>query len=245
MTPLLAGAIASSLRDAIDRKLAGSACQAPPVEHDSAFRSNLLRWFSENGRGFPWRRGNTNPWQVLMLEMCLRRTKAEQVAKVADALLTLGKTPDEFLRNSAKLEPALVSLGLNQRSDNLSAAARFIRDELSGRVPDNWQELRSITGVGDYIASAVLCFAFNRTSVLMDTNTMRIARRVLGEGQKHPKWRLRLALRELAGPGGADIRFNQALLDLGALVCTSRAPKCEACPVRAHCDTGAKRVHPF
>ena len=180
-----------------------------------------------------------------MLEMCLRRTKAEQVAKVADTLLTLGKTPDAFLRNSAKLEPALVSLGLNQRSDNLSAAAQFIRDELSGRVPDNWQELRSITGVGDYIASAVLCFAFNRTSVLMDTNTMRIARRVLGEGQKHPKWRLRLALRELAGPGGADIRFNQALLDLGALVCTSRAPKCEVCPVRAHCNTGAKRPLPL
>ena len=242
--PLLAGAIASSLRDAIDRQPDGSACQVPPVKYDSVFRSDLLRWFSENGRDFPWRRGSTNPWQVLMLEMCLRRTKAEQVAKVADTLLTLGKTPDAFLRNSAKLEPPLVSLGLNQRSDNLSAAAQFIRDELSGRVPDNWQELRSITGVGDYIASAVLCFAFNRTSVLMDTNTMRIARRVLGEGQKHPKWRLRLALRELAGPGGADIRFNQALLDLGALVCTSRAPKCEACPVRAHCNTGAK-LHPL
>ena len=242
--PLLAGAIASSVRDALGGKWDDAVGQDRRVECDSAFRGDLLRWFDENRRVFPWRDGAPNSWQVLMLEMCLRRTRADQVARVADNLLRFGETPAAFLDNSAELEPALTSLGLNQRSEDLLAAAQFVRDELAGRVPDSWQELRSITGVGDYIASAVLCFAFNRPSVLMDTNTRRIARRVLGESQKYPKWRLRLALRELAGPEGADIQWNQALLDLGALVCTARSPKCGDCPVRAHCATGTKRMHP-
>ena len=172
-----------------------------------------------------------------MLEMCLHRTKAEQVARIADELLSLGETPASFLSNSKKLAPHLASLGLHWRAANLASAAEFVRDRLEGEVPDNWQELTAIPGVGDYIASAVLCFAFGRPSVLMDTNTVRIARRLLGDSDL-PNWRLRLALHKLAGPNGTDIAWNQALLDLGALVCTARAPKCDACPVRASCATG-------
>ena len=175
------------------------------------------------------------------MEMCLHRTKADQVGRVADELLSLGETPDSFLSNSKKLAPMLASLGLHWRAENLVSAAEFVRDRLAGEVPDNWQELTAIPGVGDYIASAVLCFAFERSSVLMDTNTVRIARRVLGSSDQ-PSWRLRLALHELAGHRGADVQWNQALLDLGALVCTARAPKCEVCPVHASCATGTAQV---
>ena len=118
----------------------------------------------------------------------------------------------------------------------------FVRDRLDAQVPDNWQQLVAIPGVGDYIASAVLCFAFNRSTVLMDTNTQRIARRVLGKATKQPVWRLRLSLHELAGPRGADVQWNRALLDLGALVCRARAPRCGDCPVQAHCATGQTGV---
>ena len=159
------------------------------------------------------------------------------MARVADEVLTLGGTPESFLENLNTLEPSLASLGLRWRIDNLVSAATFIRDRLAGQVPDNWQELVAIPGVGDYIASAVLCFAFGRPSVLMDTNTMRIARRVSG-GATRPTWRLRLSLHQMAGSKGADSEWNQALLDLGALTCTARAPKCGDCPVRAHCATG-------
>ena len=76
----------------------------------------------------------------------------------------------------------------------------------------------------------MLRFAFDRSSVLMDTNTQRIARRVLGDGPKQPNWRLRLSLSELAGPKGANVQWNQALLDLGALICTARAPKVRGLP---------------
>ncbi|MYC30718.1 MAG: DNA (cytosine-5-)-methyltransferase [Chloroflexi bacterium] len=237
--PLLASAIASAVKDALEDRIpvAGTTGRQPKsVGH---LRDNLSRWFGQSKRDFPWRRLRLSPWQILLLEMCLHRTKAEQVARVADKLLSLGETPDSFLSNSRDLAPVLSSLGLHWRSVNLASAAEFVRDRLAGEVPDNWQELTAIPGVGDYIASAVLCFAFGRPSVLMDTNTVRIARRLLGSSDQ-PNWQLRLALHKLAGPRGADVEWNQALLDLGALVCTARAPKCGECPIRAYCKTGTE-----
>ena len=237
--PLLASAIASSVRGAIENGAAAAGTNGSHPKSTDNFRDHLARWFGNNKRSFPWRRQGLNPWQVLLVEMSLHRTKAEQVARIADELLSLGETPASFLSNSKKLAPRLASLGLHWRSANLASAAEFVGDQLAGEVPDNWQELTAIPGVGDYIASAVLCFAFGRPSVLMDTNTVRIARRLMGDPDL-PNWRLRLALHELAGPTGADVEWNQALLDLGALVCTARAPKCDACPVRASCATGMR-----
>jgi DNA (cytosine-5)-methyltransferase 1 len=239
--PLLASAIASSVKSALEDRDVDAGANDGHLTNAASFRDDLIRWFRHNKRDFRWRRSTLNPWQILLLEMCLHRTKAEQVARVADELLNLGETPDSFLGNSEKLAPVLASLGLHRRAANLISAAEFIRDRLAGEVPDNWQELTAIPGVGDYIASAVLCFAFGRSSVLMDTNTIRIARRLLG-GSDQKNWRLRLALHELAGHRGADVQWNQALLDLGALVCTASAPKCEVCPVHASCVTGTPQV---
>ena len=235
--PLLASAIASSVKRALEARAAVTATNGSHPKGATHFRDDLIRWFAQNKRDFPWRRPGLSPWQILLLEMCLHRTKAEQVARVADEILSLGERPDLFLDNWKRLAPVLESLGLRWRTDNLVSAAKFVNDRLTGEVPDNWQELTTIPGVGDYIASAVLCFAFGCPSVLMDTNTVRIARRVLGNSDL-PNWRLRLALHELAGLKGTDVQWNQALLDLGALVCTARAPKCDECPVRASCATG-------
>ena len=242
--PLLASAIARSLHSAIDQET-GDGMDDDLGRTDQSdhrdFRDDLIAWFAENRREFPWRRSGLSPWQVLLIEMCLHRTRAEQVAQIADEVLTFGRTPDSFLANLEALKPSLASLGLRWRIENLVSAATFIRDDLAGKVPDNWQELVAIPGVGDYIASAVLCFAFGRPSVLMDTNTMRIARRVTGRPAR-PTWRLRLSLYQLAGPKGTGVEWNQALLDLGALSCTARAPRCGDCPVVAHCATGLMQV---
>ena len=162
------------------------------------------------------------------------------MARVIREVVDLGESPESFLGNAKELEPYLSTLGLNWRSANLTAAAKHVRNKHNGRVPDSWPELMTIPGVGDYIASAVQCFAFGRPSVLMDTNTRRIARRVLGADPNRPLWSIRLHLRELAGEPGADAQWNQALLDLGALVCRARSPSCGECPVRAHCATGRR-----
>ena len=236
--PLLASAIGSSLRRALENHSCSTQTRNDSTVCNPSFRENLIQWFRWNRRDFPWRRPSLNAWQVLLVEMCLHRTKADQVAQVADRLMRLGRTPNSFLDNTEALEPALVSLGLHWRSENLRRAAEFIKNEFNGSVPDNWQELISVPGVGDYIASAVLCFAFGRPSVLLDTNTLRIARRVAGSDLKLSRWEFRLLLHDLAGADGTDIEWNQALLDLGALVCRARAPKCGHCPVRNHCATG-------
>ena len=89
-----------------------------------------------------------NSWQILLVEMCLHRTKAEQVARIADELLSLGETPASFLSNSKKLASQLASLGLHWRSANLASAAEFVSNKLDGEIPDNWQELTAIPGVG-------------------------------------------------------------------------------------------------
>ena len=241
--PMLALAIGSCMRDALQCVPSAEESSGSSDPGVSGFREDLLTWFRSHGRSFTWRDGELNPWQVLMLEMCLHRTRAEQVERVAEKLITHGATPSEFLVNIEILKPELDTLGLRWRVDNLLAAAAHVRDELNGRVPDTWQELMTIPGVGDYIASAVLCFAFGRPSVLMDTNTRRIARRVRGEDAKDPDWLLRLNLHTLAGGSGPDVEWNQALLDLGAKVCGARVPACGECPVQRYCCTGRRAAN--
>ena len=236
--PMLASAIAAEVGSSLNGGSTLNEIGERRAEYGSTFRSDLIGWFRAYGRKFPWRDVNLSPWQHLLVEMCLHRTRADQVAQVIREVTTIGGTPNSFLANTTTLEPYLSTLGLNWRSTNLTAAAEHVRIKLNGQVPDGWPELIAIPGVGDYIASAVQCFAFGRPSVLMDTNTSRIARRVLGEGSNPPLWNLRLHLHELAGEEGANAQWNQALLDLGALVCRARSPSCGECPVRTHCSTG-------
>ena len=236
--PMLASAIGSCVLDALQREASSEENSGASDPGVSGFREDLLAWFRSNRRSFIWRDGELNPWQVLMLEMCLRRTQAKQVDRVAEKLISYAKTPSEFLSNFEMLEPELDTLGLRRRVGDLVAAATYITNELNGQFPDSRQSLMTIPGVGDYVACAVLCFAHGRPSVLVDTNTRRIARRVFGEDDKCPDWLVRLHLHELAGRNGSDIEWNQALLDLGALRCTARAPKCKECPVRTYCVHG-------
>ncbi len=238
--PLLASAIATEVRRALNGSSTSRGVRERHPAYGSSFRSDLIGWFHTRGRKFPWRDTNLSPWQFLLVEMCLHRTKADQVARVIREVTDIGGTPDSFLANTATLESYLSTLGLDWRLANLASAAEYVRSNLNGQVPDRWPELKSIPGVGDYIASAVQCFAFGRPSVLMDTNTRRIARRVSGGDSTQPVWSLRLHLRDLAGEEGADPQWNQALLDLGALVCRARSPSCGECPVRPHCATGRR-----
>ena len=238
--PLLASAMAASVRRALDGESEAVARDGTdePSAGTYGFRDDLIRWFRRTDRRLPWRERGLNPWQVLLIEMCLHRTRADQVAQVAEEILSYGRTPAQFIENADRLASSLATLGLRWRLENLVSAAKFVRDDLVGCIPDSWQRLATIPGVGDYIASAVLCFAFDQSVVLMDTNTRRIARRVLGEAPNLASWRLRLGLRELAGAEGANAEWNMGLLDLGGLVCTAHAPKCTECPVRSHCATG-------
>ena len=227
--PLLAAAIGGSIQENLRET-----GDIPGVQ--SPIRESLLNWHGAQSRDFPWRRTD-NPWLVLLAEVCLHRTKAEQVAKVFPAVSDLGATPQKFLENLPALEPILGHLGLRWRFDAKVTMAHELCLRHGGEVPDDWELLRQLTGVGDYIAAAAVCFAFHRRAVLLDTNTMRIVGRVIGQ-PRMGLWEMRLELTKLAYPTGPDREWNYALLDLGSAICTPRNPKCHVCPIRSLCETG-------
>jgi DNA (cytosine-5)-methyltransferase 1 len=228
--PLLAEAVGTELVRALRTRPA-----RPSPGGDRSFREDLLRWHPGRQRAFAWR-SSTDPWHVLMAEMCLHRTRAEQVASVFEALVRMAPAPADMVLRESEVRQTLASLGLSWRVDRMIETAGVLVKEHHGKVPTNRQELLALPGVGDYVANAVLCFGFSRPAVLMDTNTERIVSRVKGR-ERTRRWQLRLDLYDLAGATGGDAMFNYALLDLGAAICTARKPKCETCPVAKHCMT--------
>jgi DNA (cytosine-5)-methyltransferase 1 len=206
-------------------------------DRSDSFHRDLLAWHAEHERRFPWRVKEMSPWLVLMAEMCLHRTRADQVTPVFTELRGLAPNPEMMVAEADRALETMVSLGLRWRAKNLVEVARALLDKFDGEVPETELELRSLPGVGDYVAQAVLCFGFGRRAVLVDTNTVRITGRVF-DREKGRRWQLRLDLYRLAGAAGPDAAFNYALLDLGALVCRSGTPLCGECPVRSHCAMG-------
>ncbi len=201
-------------------------------------RDLLLAWHENNTRRFPWRAADLEPWHVLMAEMCLHRTRADQVAPVFEALLKLAPTPQEMVEHAEEALEVMRSLGLRWRAENIVKVAQALVEVFDGVVPETDLELRMLPGVGDYVAQAVLCFGFGRRAVLIDTNTVRITSRLYGRDAAR-RWQLRVDLHRMAGDNGPDAAFNFALLDLGALVCTARSPRCSECPLNEICVTGA------
>jgi DNA (cytosine-5)-methyltransferase 1 len=234
---LLAEAIAGSIRTA----LTGPRNVGRPSTNGQAFRADLLAWHRKHARDFPWRK-RPDPWRVLMAEVCLHRTRADQVRPVFEALSLLAPTPEDMVTNANKARVAMKSLGLRWRADNMIKIARALVKDYGGVVPSDSLELRGLPGVGDYVANAVLTFGFGQRTVIVDTNTVRIVGRVRGRQETTKRWQLRLDLHGLAGRDGPDAAFNYALLDLGAKVCRAGTPLCNDCPVARHCASNQVAV---
>jgi DNA (cytosine-5)-methyltransferase 1 len=236
----IGNAVPPMVGEALGRQLIRAARRRRQIvaDEDAEVRETLLAWHRENTRSFPWRESNLEPWHVLMAEMCLHRTRADQVAPVFERLLRIAPTPHAMVLQEAEALEAMQSLGLRWRAKNIVEVARSLVDLFDGVVPDSDYELRMLPGVGDYVAQAVLCFGFGRRAVLIDTNTIRITSRLLGRDATR-RWQLRLDMHRLAGACGPDAAFNYALLDLGALVCRAGTPRCHDCPLQSRCVTGS------
>jgi A/G-specific adenine glycosylase len=172
-------------------------------------------------------------WRVLVGEICLARTRASDVPAVFAGLQRLAPSPAALIAHPDPVA-SLRALGLAARAEILVEVARTLATRFAGSVPDSEPELRSIPGVGDYVAQAGLCFGFGRRAVLLDATTARVVRRFFGRGDRR-RWQIRLDLYQLAGSAGPDASFNHALLDHGALVCRAGRPCCHACPVLERC----------
>lgn len=210
------------------------------------FRRAVLRWYRTHRRDLPWRR-TQDPYAILVSEVMLQQTQVDRVIPKYRAFLRRFPTVQVLAR--ARLGDVLrvwSGLGYNGRARRLWECARLIVGQHGAHVPIEPQTLRALPGIGHYTAAAVAAFAYGQRTAAVDTNVKRVLARVLlGRSAVADKTAWRLA--DEALPRSRASMWNQALMELGALVCKS-APKCHECPAARYCAwvarAGRKRSKP-
>lgn len=212
--------------------------------------TTVLRWYGGAARDLPWRRAGTTPWAVLVSEVMLQQTPAARVvpgyqawlARWPDAAALAADSPGEAVRMWGKL-------GYPRRALRLHECARIVVDRFGGELPNDVETLLTLPGVGTYTARAVAAFAFGQRQPVVDTNVRRVvARAVRGIGAAMPPSASRdLADVEALLPAAPSraAAASVALMELGALVCTARTPRCDACPIVDLCAWRAAGSPPY
>ncbi len=211
--------------------------ETPDTREIKTFRKRLLRWFDKYQRDYPWRK-TKNPFRVLIAEMMLQRTKADQVRTVYLNFFSNFKTPHYVAStNMRKLNRMLYPLGLRWRIKKFKEVSESIVKNFGGKVPESREEISKLPGVGDYVAGIVLSVAFNKKEWIVDSNVVRVFKRYFGistskEGRRD-KHVVDIAkiYSDYRNPKNA----NLALLDFAALICSPRNPAHERCPLSGSC----------
>jgi A/G-specific adenine glycosylase len=207
------------------------------------FSRRLRAWFRAHGRDLPWRR-TRDPYRVLVSELMLQQTQVARVVDYYHAFLDRFPTLHHVAESPVDaVTDAWAGLGYYARARNLHRLARDVA-ESGAPIPADPAALRALPGIGPYTAGAVSSFAYERRAALVDTNVARVLRRAFaphadpknGAGQR-ALWSVAESL--LPRTGRAAWTHNQAIMELGATVCTARVRHCGACPVRAQCATFA------
>lgn len=212
------------------------------------FSSSLRRWFRRNSRDLPWRR-TRNAYEILVSELMLQQTQVSRVVDYYDRFLKRFPTLAHVGRaKQSKVMEAWEGLGYYARARNLHKLAIQVSDRgrnPAAQLPESPTDLRQLPGIGAYTAGAVASFAYERRAPLVDTNVARVLERVFAPGTKTKStagskkiWAI--AERVLPRTGRAGWTHNQALMELGALVCTARVRHCTVCPVNRHCRSAVK-----
>ena len=218
--------------------------RVPKLKNAQPFTRKVLAWYARAGRDLPWRR-TRDPYRVLVSEFMLQQTQVSRVREYYPRFLE--RFPD--LESLARAKPRTVreawdGLGYYARARNLHELAQCVTRRHDGTLPDEPEELLELPGVGPYTAGAVACFAYEKPVPAVDTNVARVLGRVfLGNNRQRLSgnrqrliWSLATAL--VPKTGKRAWQFNQAIMELGALICVARRPRCPECPVRSVCRTG-------
>ena len=208
-----------------------------------AIQGALLEWFATHGRDLPWRH-TRDPYRIMVSEIMLQQTQVDRVVPKYQAFLEQFSTLEALaVAPTAEVIRAWTGLGYNRRAVNMQRAARAVLDEHGGQFPADLAALLKLPGIGPYTAGAIACFALEQDVAFMDTNIRRVVQRLLiGPEESAPAGEARLlALAQTAVPPGQGWAWNQAIMELGALICTAAAPACWRCPLRAHCLAYAAR----
>jgi len=203
--------------------------------------AELLAWSEGCRRDLPWR-ATRDPWAVLVSETMLQQTQVARV--VASYERFLARWADPAACAAAPVGEVVTlwaGLGYNRRAVNLHRTATLVVARHGGRLPDDLDALLALPGIGPYTARALLAFAWERDVGVVDTNAARVLARVGGSSLTAGQVQSRA---DAAVPAGRGWAWNQAMLDLGATVCTSRSPRCDDCPLAAGCAWRAGGCRP-
>jgi A/G-specific adenine glycosylase len=214
---------------------------APPDRR--RFRQRLLTWYRRHGRDLPWRK-TRDPYHILVSEIMLQQTQVDRVLpKYAEWLEKYPSFESLAAAPEGDVSATWYPLGYNIRPKRLQSIAREAVARYGGRLPEDEETLRSFKGIGAYTAGAIRSFAFGQRAAILDTNVARVLFRVFvgtGDPKSHAMTRHLWAVSETLVPSRHVFDFNQALMDLGAMVCVARNPKCLVCPMASGC-----RAFPF
>ncbi|MBO8138238.1 MAG: hypothetical protein H0Z40_08905 [Desulfotomaculum sp.] len=205
------------------------------------FQQQVINWYREYGRNFYWRVNKLDKWQWLVLEMLLRQTRAEAVNTMYKSFIEKYSSPEKILlASNDELEGDLKRLGLyRQRREALKLVAAKILDDYGGQVPTEVKTLASLPHVGLYASNALLCFCLGLRRPVVDVNIARVLARAHGLSPPRDarvKWIWKLA--ESLLPENNWVEYNYGLLDIGALFCSTKNPRCTGCSLNNTCTHG-------
>jgi A/G-specific adenine glycosylase len=209
------------------------------VNKEQYFRNQIKKYYKKNGRKFFWRKHNVNHFQILLVELFLKKTKAEIVEK--HGITFVKKYTDNhkiFLTNKNKIYNSIKMLGLaNQRTRAIKIISEYIHKEHNDKVPRDFETLINIPYIGNYTASAIMCFAYDERYHVLDVNSSRIISRYFSiENNKDIRNNSELKTKALDIMPRKDFKeYNWGLLDLGAVIC-KKNPDCDNCPLNKKCD---------
>jgi len=202
------------------------------------FTQRLLEWYVPEDRPLPWK-NESDPYRIWLSEIILQQTRVKQgipyyerFIKAYPTVCDLARAPEDEVMKHWE------GLGYYSRARNMMVAARTICHNYQGNFPNTYEDIRALKGVGDYTAAAIASFAFNLPHAVLDGNVYRVLARFFGIDQPTNTTQAKKLFTELAhqllASNQAD-RYNQAIMDFGATLCTPKKPDCASCPLQTHC----------
>ena len=218
-------------------------CQTRAGRDLTELQTALLAWYAIRRRDLPWRQ-TADPYAILVSEIMLQQTQASRVApKYLEFMAAFPSFQALAQASRGEVIRSWAPLGYNRRAVRLHELARRVVGERGGQLPSRPDQLREFDGLGAYTAAAVACFAFGQQVAVVDTNVRRVISRLrFGGAEPPPSDRVTSQVAAALLPSGRAQDWNQALMDLGAVVCTARAPDCPRCPVAAYCAARVNQV---
>jgi A/G-specific adenine glycosylase len=211
----------------------------PAPELIAQVHTLLLRWYASEQRELPWR-ATSDPYAILVSEIMLQQTQVDRVLPKYKQFLEAFPTLEALAQApTARVIAVWAPLGYNTRAVRLQSIAQQVIAEYQGHIPDTIEELLKLKGIGRYTAGAIACFAYHKQVATVDTNIRRVLHRIF-LGLEYPEPKVddgqMLQLAEQVLPQGDAYSWNQALMDMGATICTSSNPLCLDCPLQEVCQ---------